>query len=553
MAGRLAGIIEGGFHGQEVTLYSSTDLNEYTQVTFAPLEYISSNTEYGIYNWYRIATANNFAITGRINESFFGDYYNRIHINPLSIELGNLTTAQVQPVEIWNAYTTQQTLSSIDESGIDGITLTQPDSLPSVYNPLQEKTYYVNIDSNGASTIDAIYTFNFTSDVLKLAITGSRVVVFPFKPLQVFSEDLEWATDVIQTFSKEQRLSLRKAPRQKFSYEYFLDQEKFSRAKLIGKGWSYRNYGVPVWSERTYIGNVAAGTTSISFDTSNADYRENDVALLWSSDTDFLTVQTTTISPTGINLKLPTEVSISNAYVMPLRFGLALGGISFSRYNHTHTSVATTFTCTESVDLGDASEYPIYNGYPVYNKLITLQESVSEKLLRSVTEFDNGSGAIEVEINNSWVNNQRTVNIRAETKAEIWNLRKFLHYLRGKRAAFYLPTWNPDLTATENIAASSGFIKVKNIGYGLYVSKSDIMIRKKDNSKIYATITSSAIDVNGDEILYLSNPIGQEILLSDIMYICFMDLVRLDSDNVTIAHDEVEAVSVSVPVLEVPQ
>ena len=37
-------------------------------------------------------------------QSYFDDFYNRIHIAPSILELGNIASEQTQSVNVWNAY-----------------------------------------------------------------------------------------------------------------------------------------------------------------------------------------------------------------------------------------------------------------------------------------------------------------------------------------------------------------------------------------------------------------------------------------------------------------
>ena len=47
--------------------------------------------------------------------SYFDDYYNRIHIAPSALALGNVASEQVNAVTVWNAYFIPTTCMSIDD------------------------------------------------------------------------------------------------------------------------------------------------------------------------------------------------------------------------------------------------------------------------------------------------------------------------------------------------------------------------------------------------------------------------------------------------------
>src|SRR5574343_92051 len=48
------------------------------------------------------------------------DYYNRIHLIPAKVDVGNLVSDQYFDVLVWNAYFVPRTLESISQSGTSG-------------------------------------------------------------------------------------------------------------------------------------------------------------------------------------------------------------------------------------------------------------------------------------------------------------------------------------------------------------------------------------------------------------------------------------------------
>ena len=109
--------------------------------------------------------------------SYFDDYYNRIHISPSTLELGNVASEQVSPVNVWNAYLTPKILQSID--GIEeGLNVSgQPDT-PFLISALQERAWNVSILPDGPSSIDTNLVWQFGEDQAVLHITGTRLVAY---------------------------------------------------------------------------------------------------------------------------------------------------------------------------------------------------------------------------------------------------------------------------------------------------------------------------------------------------------------------------------------
>lgn len=492
-------------------------------------------------------------VAGYTAPGFLADYYYRIHVLPARIELGNLLSSQTRNVEVWNAYLTPKLLSSISQSGTDGITLTQPINPPTTFASLEARTYVLNVSTNGSPVIDGRYVFHFPLEDVLLEVTGRRVVVWPWMPQINHEELMEWKTDIIPSFSNEQRLALRQAPRQEFSYTFQLNPEQFSKAKAIATQWAQRVYGIPVWSELTRVGAISMGSTSIFLDTSNADYRDNDIILVWESDTKFVAVENLEVLADRINLKLPLGASYMNAYVSPLRFARTYNGMNFKRGPNDVIVASSSFNVTANVDLGASVGYATYRSRDLMLEPLMALSDMSEKIARSIDVFDNGSGVVAVDVTNQYVRSTKMFVFDTLDRASRWKARKWIHSRRGKQKSFWLPSWNQDLTLLEDVGSAGVALTVRPIGYPLYYSVTDVMIRRKNGTFVTARVLSSAVDAFGNEILNLEASFGSAVLVSDVDVFCFMSLVRFDSDSVKFGHSYAGRATATVPVVEVPE
>lgn len=485
--------------------------------------------------------------------TFLDDYYNRIHIIPNEIALGNLLSSQSRNVEVWNSYLADKLLSSIGQTGTDGITLVQPQVPPTTFNSLESRTYQLNVSTNGSPVIDAVYTFNFPGDSPTLRVTGRRVVVWPWMPQINHDEGMEWKTDILQTFNNEQRLALREAPRQDFTLTFQLDNEQFSKAKAIATQWAQRVYGIPVWSELTRLGPLSSGAEEVFFDTSNADYRDNDIVIIWESDVKFVAIEILEVLSDRINLKLPLEDNYSNAYIAPLRFARTYQGMNFKRSPHDIIIASSTFTVTQNKDLGASVGYIQYRSRDVLLEPLLALSDMSERISRSLDLFDNGSGVVVVDINSQYVRSTKSVVFDTLDRVERWKARKWIHSRRGKQKSFWIPSWNHDLILLEDAGSTATSITVRSIGYSLYYGVTDIMIRRKDGTQVFARVLGASTDVSGNELLNLEAQLGSVVSVLDVDFISFMSLVRFDSDSIKLKHSYSGRATTTIPVVEVPE
>lgn len=486
--------------------------------------------------------------------TFLDDYYFRVHVKPGVIALGNLLSSQIRTVEVWSAHLSSKLLSSIGQVGTEGITFTQPVAPPTYFAALESRTYTINISTNGPPILDAVYSFHFPAETPTLTVTGRRVVLWPFVPDTGYDETMEWKTDLLDSFNNEQRLALREAPRQTFSHKFLLDEQQFSRAKAISTQWAHRVYGIAVWDEVTPLLNgLTAGSSFIAFDTANADYRDDDLIMLWASDTNLAALEITTVTPTGVNLKLPLDKNWPKCYIAPLRFARTLSGVEYGRAANKYITAKAQFLVTQNKDLGDNGSFPTYRGKPVMTDRSAVVGDLSEKIVRTIDMFDNGSGPIQIDIASNWVRFMQTISFIKNNKADVWKLRKWIHARRGKQRAFWLPSWNRDLVILQDVASTASSITVSPIGYPLYYTVKDIMIQLLNGTRIFARVTSGSTDNDGNEALSLSAQIGTAFATTDIDFVCFMSHVRFDTDLVTFNHRDVGQVSTSIALAETPE
>ena len=484
--------------------------------------------------------------------SFYDDYYNRIHVTPRSIEIGNLLSNQIRTVEIWSAYPTPQTLNTITSIGATGITFGAVARVPITFGALQSTEYEIDVSINGPPVISANYTLQFTNDSIRLDLSGRRIVVWPFMPQTRHRESLEWQTDIIGAFSSEQRLALRAAPRQSFSYTFQLDNQQFSRAKAILNQWAHRVFGIPVWSSLTKVGRLESGATQILLDTAYADYRVDDVLLIWQSDSEFIAAETQAILADRIELKIPLSVSFENAYVAPMRFARTLNGVNFRRNSNPYIVANGEFSVTQNKSVS-ASNYPTYRGKDVLPNRTVIASSLRETIRRDVDVFDNDSGQIEVDITTDYPYFSQVITFDTLDRQQRWQARQWLDSLRGRQKSFWLPSWNNDFKLLADANQSNNTLRCAAIGYSIYYDVTDILIRNKNGDTRYNRILSASLDSNGDEILLLENPIGIDLSPTNIDLICFMSHVRLNADRVQINHGDSGRATASIAVTEIPQ
>ncbi|MBN5101468.1 hypothetical protein JY461_11910, partial [Stenotrophomonas maltophilia] len=101
--------------------------------------------------------------SGPQQRTSFDDWYYRIHVLPLRIDLGNLVTNQVRYVQVWNAYLQQQTLASVTLENGEGVELVGPGAPPLAFSALQLRRWQLSVTTEGPPVIAASLSYDFVA------------------------------------------------------------------------------------------------------------------------------------------------------------------------------------------------------------------------------------------------------------------------------------------------------------------------------------------------------------------------------------------------------
>lgn len=487
---------------------------------------------------------------GSIIPGFVVDWYERIHVSPISVNVGNLLSAQVIDITVWNAYYTSKTLSNIYENADAGLALIQPKPLPVVFTPLEVLVYQLQVGVNGPPVVTGEYVFDFSFVQITLTAGGQRIVVVPFRPLEDVSESLEWKTNVIRAKAKEQRIALRDAPRQAVDYEYMFEDRQVSLSRAMYYGWANRQFGIPIWFEMEFVGTIIAGSTVISVNTSNVEYRVNYPAIIWVNDEEFEVLVVTAVNVGSIEVFVGPINTYENAYVCPVRYGRTSSGISYKRGPHNLIKARTSFDIDRNTDIGASIGLSTHDGLDVLTDVMYDIGAGDERVQRNVTVIDNGLGIPVSDSLYTTTDETFSLGFVCLDRDELIRVRKWLHARKGKAKAFWLPTKSNDLQVVSNISAGEQAVNVVSIKYPLYYTTRTIQIVLKNKSRYFLNVLGGISSGNVDT-LSLSTSIPVNMDIDDIDYINFMYKVRLDTDRVEVKHGEAGYVTIRIPVKEV--
>lgn len=485
--------------------------------------------------------------------SYSDDFYHRIHIFPASLDLGNVASAQVSTVYVWNAHLVAQQLTDIESIDAEGISV-DGQSAPFLAAPLRVLSYLVAVTPDGPPVVNAKIIWHFTSADAALPITATRIIPFGFVPDwgDGIMERLSWLTAILSPpTGSEQRRALRLSPRRIFDAPVIIENQERQYFDMSLWGWGARVWALPIWHDvQLLTAPVALGALSVSCATSDREFRAGGLALLRGDTASGAeVVEIDTVGVAALTLKRPTQQAWSQgARLYPSRTAQLAVMPELTRLHDRASAAAVSFQLMEPSDWPALAPATTYRTYPVLEQRPDESEDLMSSMQRLLRELDNSTGlptrtdlgrqAFTVQSHRWLLGN------RAEHAA----FRSLLYFLQGRYKAVWVPTFADDLTLAASVGSTSTSIAINMIGYtrfaGTAPGRRDIRVELRDGTVFHRRITGSSELTASTETLAIDTAFGRVVNPSDVSRISWLALCRLDQDDIELQH-ETDAAGIS--------
>jgi len=491
------------------------------------------------------AGGDNFAGAGII-DTHEQSWYERAHLLPRLVqELGNLVSEQVIDCDLYNADRDNKiTVSSITNNLGIGIEVSGVPTTPFDIESQKSLLFALTVKTVGDLAINAAYTLHLsTGEEYTIWITGSRIILFPYRPEAPLREHLLFDTKIIEKVDgSEQRIANRQYPRGMFEVTYkegqqFIEMLLFDRhAKVVA---------YPAWHEPAFLdGAHSAGVNTINVNTTNyANFYVGGYAVLIQDEYtyDALKIE----SMTATSLTFESEIShnyASKTQVMPLLTAYIEAASASLKYAYNQQYFNLRIHVDPEVnDIADDSDWPQYNSEPFMSGANLIEGGqLAEAIQTKVFVIDNLTGLRSQ--HTAWDHAKRfsKKGWKTNSRQELWELRQLLHYLKGRQVGFYIPTFWKDLTVTQDLQVGTYTMNIQHIGYTTNAQnrwpKSVIRVHFTDETILTRTIQDSSILSESEEQLTLDASWPSTRTPDEIERIEFLEKVRLDVDDITIIH-----------------
>ena len=511
------------------------------------------------------------------------DWWEKVHILPhTEIAFGNIITQKQDTYELYSAYRdTSITLSSIVNNALPGVDL--PDEAPPEVVPRQSSMLdSTSTDNTGDSfalgtlvlrdivaaatglpIFDTTIDFTFdTGEVPQLFISGQRIVLIPMDYESPMQETLAFLTDIIPGLSGvEQRIALRKQPRQLFEVLYKLDGNDRQRMQALLMDWTANVFGFPVKNE-VLLTTAAASIGNTVYQVTGADDVDLRVGGLAAIITDANTFDVISIAS-----KTDTSITASdpslNAYpvganIMPLRTAVILRMVAGAMAQKNLETFKVVFEVTDNDTgalSGSTAAYSTFNGRVLFDDCNVVAGEMAEQYKRRIYRIDNKTG--KVSISSSWDRGKRSSQkgFVLRNRSEILGFRKAMISIGGRQVAFYIPTFNDDLEVKDTLGVGSDTMDIEKIKYERFIQsrapKITFKITFADGTSLIREVQSAAGVDSTTERLTLDTTWPSTRTVDEVVRVQFYELSRFDVDNVRIQYPRIGLATCKMPVLQV--
>ena len=530
----------------------SIELNALGEGAFVPAAYGRER----IVAWasaFRVAGALRWTMSGRMAHRHADDLFDRIHVLPTALSLGNVVSELTREIVVWNAWRDRvQTLATLQLVGDAGSVLTAPAVLPMAVRPMQERVLTLTVGLDGPPVIDARAVLGFVDAATwSIRIEGLRLQAWTLPPdwTEPVVETLAWLTDVqIAVAGTSTRTPLRDAPRRSWEFAVLADRRERRFVEHALFDWSARVWALPVFVDATTLrAPLAAGAAEIPVDVMGLDFVIGGLAMLWRDVAAYELVEVASVDTGGrlLRVRAPTRRAwLAGTRLIPCRPARLTDTPELRRHSDRLMQTQLRFEATEPSDWPALLPVTRYRGFPVLAQRSDESRDPSASIARRFDLLDGEVGRTHADDLSGLAWTSQTHAWRVVGRAERARLRSLLYGLQGRAEALWLPTWTDDLEVIETIGASAVTLTVAACGISRSLrqqaGRRHVRIELVDGTVFHRAIeaASEVVLASGEthERVRIDAALGQIVGPERIRLACWMALVTLAGDTIELRH-----------------
>lgn len=355
-----------------------------------------------------------------------------------------------------------------------------------------------------------------------------------YRPESPVVEHLVFKTQINASINNdEERISLRKCPRIEFEWNIAEGKQPMENL-LFGQAMDYM--AAPFWHEPAWLTQTFSGGSDTAYVSSTAysQFKAGQWALAIRPDGRFDLLKIASVGANSLTFEnLPSYTYKQNHEILPVSRCVIEDVSVTKRMGH---AVYDVKVLVEPID-NDLGVQPYTPGELVITNVNYLGQS-KETYRRPFYRADAPFGGFSQTVLWDHAGKGMTVGFSTHSRSELWELRKMLYRLGGRYIPFFLATFDEELTPSLGIDSGGTTLTIEACGYTDFAQgrRGKIRVHLTSGSVIERVVLSSVYISSTVERLTVNEEWGETATAGEIDRIEYLDLVRLDSDDIVITH-----------------
>ncbi|OCG60196.1 hypothetical protein [Gilliamella sp. Nev3-1] len=474
---------------------------------------------------------------GYITQSFLNAIYNKLYINPSTINVGYVSSYRTIEISIFNGYFSSKILTDITYSDKQGVTVSNV-TLPLLFSRLSMKVLSIDIESHGIDSINCTISFHFlNAEKVTLVVNGNRSLPLALLPnwSQGITETLEWKTNVHQSQTgAEQRVAMRLTPRRTFEFQALIYQHERRQIENILFQNYLSSFSLPVYSDIALLDReVKPGDKTIYLSTIGRDYYiGGNLIVIDGSNTIVANIES--IKNSSITLSEPIYTAIfKGAKVFPIKSAKMTEPPRIIRRTDELATADLRFLVVEKNDINANVALPTYNNFYVLEQEPNWSDDVHVSYESMRREIDNQTGIIYYSDSAQRIFITQSHEFLINGRNEQLKLRALFYALRGRQKPIFVPSFSNDCKPVDDVTSEILDIEQNSM------SETDrggqfLRILLSGNRILYREIVNVKSNNKGGLRLLLNEKAS--FTRNEVIKISIMRLCRLNDDKVIWEH-----------------
>lgn len=491
---------------------------------------------------------------------------------PLYEDVGRVTAEEHLVMWLWNGTAANVVLSDIAADASEMAQGISWDATPPDLIGAHESQRVVITVAGDDGPLTFTVVLSFLSSCLlgpELTITGSRApylsgdvgyLFFPHNWEGGLDEHLAWKTDVMIAHDRtEQRVQLRTSPRRTWDLQLLVagdDRRRLETWLCMRKS---RYQLAPIWRDAVVLSaSIAPGDSIISV----SDFGSDNVVsgspvAVWAQG---MTPEIRNVTGVGSNfiaVDVPFEQAWSSGatWTGPCRYCLSLEQRRVGRFTEDVADFRISLLATNDKWSPSGSEVETYRGLDVC-PFTPSWEGADEGIDNKWVRLDNETGLIEFDIQSEEPVYSREIKHLFIGREAIDDALSFLSSRSGRLSPFWIAANDRGFELSAPAASGQNYLLIEPISYEYSLkgssARSHVELITTSGTVIRRMITSVETLPSGEEKLTLDSSVPEEIAAATLNRCAWLELVRLDSDEITLHWVTGECLELTLPIVVLP-